>query len=125
MGLKEKYEDLLELGKRFEVTNGGVSEEAGKLKVWGTTRYQLESDLLWDKIKTYPNWQDEITADFKAERSDIHGIHVVQPGDTLSKIAKLHLDDPNRYTEIFNANRNILSDPDKIQVGQQLTIPKK
>jgi nucleoid-associated protein YgaU len=49
----------------------------------------------------------------------------VQSGDTLSKIAKRHLDDANRYMEIFNANKNILNDPDKIQPGQRLVIPRR
>lgn len=49
--------------------------------------------------------------------------YVVQSGDTLSKIAKEHYGDPNRYMEIFEANREQLSDPDKIKPGQELIIP--
>jgi len=60
-----------------------------------------------------------------SDRSDIHGIHTVQPGDTLSKIAKTHLDDAKRYMEIFNANKDILKDPNLIKVGQKLVIPKR
>ncbi len=47
----------------------------------------------------------------------------VKAGDTLSKIAKEHLGDANKYTAIFNANRDQLSDPDKIQPGQVLKLP--
>jgi nucleoid-associated protein YgaU len=47
----------------------------------------------------------------------------VQPGDTLSKIAKKYYGDPNLYTQIFEANRDILNDPNLIQVGQKLRIP--
>jgi len=47
----------------------------------------------------------------------------VQPGDSLWKIAKHHYGDGSLYMEIFKANQDILSDPDKIQVGQRLRIP--
>lgn len=49
--------------------------------------------------------------------------YVVQSGDTLSKIAKEYYGDANRYMDIFNANTDKLSNPDKIQVGQELVIP--
>jgi nucleoid-associated protein YgaU len=48
----------------------------------------------------------------------------VRPGDSLSKISKDVYGDPNQYMRIFNANRDKLQDPDKIQAGQQLLIPK-
>jgi len=48
----------------------------------------------------------------------------VVAGDTISKIAKQCLGDAKRYMEIFNANKGLLTDPDKIKVGQSLTIPK-
>lgn len=47
----------------------------------------------------------------------------VQSGDTLSKIAKTHYGDAMRYPEIFEANRPMLKDPDKIYPGQVLRIP--
>lgn len=49
--------------------------------------------------------------------------HVVAKGDTLSAIAKQHYGNASKYMKIFEANRDILSDPDKIQPGQHLTIP--
>jgi nucleoid-associated protein YgaU len=47
----------------------------------------------------------------------------VKKGDTLWKIAKEHYGDGSLYPEIFKANQDVLSDPDKIQVGQKLRIP--
>jgi len=41
----------------------------------------------------------------------------------LWKIAKEHYGDGNLYRDIFNANTDVLSDPDKIKVGQRLRIP--
>ena len=49
--------------------------------------------------------------------------YTVQSGDSLSKIAKEFYGDANRYMEIFEANRPMLSDPDKIYPGQSLRIP--
>lgn len=123
--LKEKYTDIESEASRLGVRNLNVKEEGGKLKLTGTTTYQLEKDLLWDKIKKHQGWENELNADIKVERTDIHGIHTVQPGESLSKIAKVHLDDANRYMEIFNANKDKLKDPNVIQPGQQLVIPNR
>lgn len=49
--------------------------------------------------------------------------YTVKAGDTLSKIAKEQLGDPNKYPILFEANRSILTDPDKIYPGQVLKIP--
>jgi nucleoid-associated protein YgaU len=48
----------------------------------------------------------------------------VKKGDSLSKIAKKFYGDPMKYMEIFNANRDILKDPNLIYPGQSLKIPK-
>jgi nucleoid-associated protein YgaU len=50
--------------------------------------------------------------------------YTVKSGDTLSKIAKTHLGDAMKYPQIFEANRPMLSDPDKIYPGQVLRIPQ-
>jgi nucleoid-associated protein YgaU len=48
----------------------------------------------------------------------------IQSGDTLSKIAKQFCGDPNAYPAIFEANREVIKDPDQIFVGQKIRIPK-
>lgn len=50
--------------------------------------------------------------------------HTVESGDTLSKIAKEVYGDVNAYNRIFEANKPMLSDPDKIYPGQVLVIPQ-
>ena len=50
--------------------------------------------------------------------------YTVKSGDTLSKIAKHYYGDANRYSAIFEANKPMLSDPDKIYPGQTLRIPQ-
>lgn len=49
--------------------------------------------------------------------------HVVKSGDTLSAIAKTVYGNANAYTKIFEANKPMLSDPNKIYPGQTLRIP--
>lgn len=51
--------------------------------------------------------------------------HTVERGDSLGKIAKHWYGDAKRYTDIFEANRDQLSSPDAIDVGQTLVIPLK
>jgi len=50
--------------------------------------------------------------------------YTVKSGDTLSKIAKQFYDDASRYPELFEANKPMLKDPDKIYPGQVLRVPK-
>ena len=49
--------------------------------------------------------------------------HTVEKGDTLWAIASKHLGNGSRYPEIFEANKPMLSDPNKIYPGQNLRIP--
>lgn len=49
--------------------------------------------------------------------------HEVVKGDTLSKIAQKYYGDASLYPQIFEANKDTLSDPDKIRIGQKLRIP--
>jgi len=50
-------------------------------------------------------------------------MHEVASGDTLSALAKRYYGDASKFNRIFEANRDQLKDPDKIQVGQKLKIP--
>lgn len=49
--------------------------------------------------------------------------YVIQSGDTLSKIAKQFYQDAMAYTKIFDANREVIKDPDLIFPGQKIRIP--
>ena len=50
--------------------------------------------------------------------------YVIQAGDTLSKLAKEHYGNAMDYMKIFEANREVIEDPNKIFVGQKIRIPK-
>ncbi len=49
----------------------------------------------------------------------------IASGDTLSKVAKQFYGDANAYPKIFEANREVIKDPDLIFVGQKIRIPKR
>ncbi|MCH9697353.1 MAG: peptidoglycan-binding protein LysM [Gammaproteobacteria bacterium] len=49
--------------------------------------------------------------------------YLIKSGDTLSKIAKQYYGNAMDYPKIFEANREVIQDPDKIFVGQKIRIP--
>ena len=49
--------------------------------------------------------------------------YTIESGDTLSKIAKEKYGDAGAYDKIFEANREVIEDPDKIYPGQRIRIP--
>jgi nucleoid-associated protein YgaU len=130
MGLRDKYAHAVQTAKNLRM-QGSAEERDGKLYFKGTTQTQEEANKIWDAIKTIPDWPQEVVADIKAVGGSqaeaartSEASYTVKPGDTLSKIAKEHLGDANAYMAIFNANRDVLKDPDKIFPGQVLKIPQ-
>jgi len=124
--LTGKYRYAIETAKGFNL-QGGAEERDGKLYFKGTVATQEQANKIWDAIKTIPDWPQEIVADIKASGAGAaqtaQSTYTVKPGDTLSKIAKELLGNANAYNEIFEANRDQLSDPDKIKPGQVLKVP--
>lgn len=66
-----------------------------------------------------------VTASVDTTAEKVGGTYTVQKGDSLSKIAKQELGDASAWKRIFEANRDVLDDPDKIQPGQTLKLPPK
>jgi nucleoid-associated protein YgaU len=66
---------------------------------------------------------DQMTVEQKA-KEPASAFYTVVKGDTLSKIAKQQYGDANKYQAIFEANKPMLKDPDKIYPGQVLRIPQ-
>ena len=60
-----------------------------------------------------------------APAAKAYEVYVVKSGDSLSKIAKQHYGNANEWKRIFEANTDILKDPNKIFPGQKLKIPAK
>ena len=122
--MKAKYQEVLDLGQELAIQNGDVKEENGVLHVTGTAKNQYEKNLLWDKIKKIGGDNpSDIMADIKVADTTYFANHIVKSGDTLSKISKKYYGKSGKYNAIFEANTNILTNPDAIQVGQELVIP--
>lgn len=122
--VKAKYQDVLDLGQELNIQDGKVEESDGKLKVWGTASTQYEKNLLWDKIKEIGGDNpSDIMADIKVADESVYARHTVSSGETLGKIAKHYYGDAMKYKEIFEANSDILKNPDLIYPDQELIIP--
>lgn len=66
----------------------------------------------------------KVEEDIKTESAEDPAVfHTVKKGDTLWAIAKDHYGNGSKYNEIFEANRPMLKDPDRIYPGQVLRIP--
>jgi nucleoid-associated protein YgaU len=126
MNLRDKYNSAIQTAKGFRM-EGSAEERDGKLYFKGLVKNQDEVNKIWDAIKTVPDWRNDIVADVKidpnAPQQAAAKTYTVKAGDTLSKIAKEHFGDANSYMKIFDANKDQLTDPDKIKPGQVLKIP--
>jgi nucleoid-associated protein YgaU len=126
MDLRAKYDQAIQTAKSIGF-QGAATQEGDKLHFRGTVGSEDEKNRIWNAIKTQGDWQKDIVADItvqpRAAAQAQQQTYTVKAGDTLSKIAKEHLGDANAYMEIFNANKDQLSDPDKIKPGQVLKIP--
>lgn len=124
MSTKSKYQAVLDLGESLGIQDGNVSEESGVLKVKGQAKTQYEKNIIWDKIKEIGGDQPlDIKANITVADDSIYHRHVVKSGESLSKIAKHYYGDPMKYKQIFEANTNILKNPDLIYPDQELVIP--
>jgi len=126
MGLRDKYAYAIQTAKGLRM-EGAADERDGKLYFHGSVGSEEDVNAIWNAIKTIPDWRTEIVADIKATGrsggAKAEQTYTVKSGDTLSKIAKALLGDGNAYMDIFNANRDQLSDPNAIKPGQTLKIP--
>jgi nucleoid-associated protein YgaU len=116
--LKNKYQPVADFMSRngFQVQHFHV--ENGKAVLNATAPTEHLKNQAWDEIKKI----DSNFSDLQHNISVGSGtMYVVKSGDNLSKISKLYYGNPNEYTKIAQANN--ISNPDKIQVGQELKIP--
>ena len=124
MSVKAKYQPVLDLGEELAIQNGDVKEENGVLKVKGEAKTQYEKNILWDKIKEIGGENpSDIMANITVADHSVYHRHTVKSGESLSKIAKKYYGDPMKYKKIFEANTNILKNPDIIHPDQVLVIP--
>ncbi len=100
-----------------------VSYDDGVATINGKTQSQAEREkivLAVGNVEGVEKVDDRLEV-VKPEPEAVY--HTVQRGDTLSKLAKKHYGDAMKYPLIFEANKPMLTDPDKIYPGQVLRIP--
>ena len=130
MGLRDMYAYAIQTAKgKF---HGNAEEREGKLHWKGTVATEAEKNEIWTAIKTIPTWRDDIVADIQvtgapaaagAAAATTAKTYTVKAGDTLGAIAKEHLGNASAYTQIFELNKDQLTDPNKIKPGQVLRLP--
>lgn len=132
--LKMKYQSVLNfIQSQPGVQLQNVNMEGDKLLIRAAAPSPDVKNKIWDQIKLVdPNYSD-LTADIQApavaaaaaaaSSTPSARTYTVQPGDSLSKISKQFYGDANKYMKIFEANKDKLSDPDKVRAGMDLLIP--
>lgn len=122
MALQEKYAQLIQFVNGNGVTNQTVHEQDGVLYVTCTAPTQQVKDQIWNLYQSVdPEMRSgdmvlNVSVDASAPET-----YEVKSGDNLSKIASKY--SGISWKDIFEANRDILKDPDKIFPGQVLKIP--
>jgi len=113
--------ELSELG--FKVENLGLKVREGDVTVSGRVASQEEREKVVlalgniHGVATVTDMLEVVNPEPEAV------FYTVKPGDSLSKISKIHYGNAMKYMKIFEANQPLLKDPDKIYPGQVLRIP--
>lgn len=136
--LRAKYDSVIQFMHTSGVRVQKSELKDGKFYLKGEAPSEDLKNKVWDKIKSVDSRYGDLVADISVSASGQGGpapsaqphaapgqSYTVKAGDTLSKIAKEHYGNANDYMKIFNANKDQLSDPDKIKPGQVLSLPPK
>ena len=131
--LKSKYQSVLNFIQSQGVQLQNLNMEGDKLLIRATAPSADLKNRVWDQIKLVDPSYSDLIADIQAPAAAAAAAgapssvtartYTVQPGDSLSKISKHFYGDPNMYMKIFDANKDKLSDPDKVKDGTELRIP--
>jgi nucleoid-associated protein YgaU len=133
--LKQKYQSVLNMADQQQIQFQNLHVQDNKLYIKGIAPSDDAKNKFWDQIKLVNPNADDVTAEINVDSSRAMGAaaggaggqggetYEIKSGDTLSKISKHFYGNANEYMRIFYANRDKLSDPDKIQAGQKLVIP--
>jgi nucleoid-associated protein YgaU len=108
----------------FDVTDLDVEVAGDTVKVWGVAADQATREkvlLTLGNTQGIANVEDKMTTALPQPEAKFH---TVQSGESLSLIAKKYYGNPMKYTAIFEANKPLLTNPDKIYPGQSLRIPE-
>ena len=121
MSLQDKYKELTDLAANLGVANLQVREQDNVLYIDGTAKLADDKEKIWTAY-------GKIDPDFRAADAVINITvaegatteYTIKGGDSLSKIGKAH---GVSWEAIFEANRDIIKNPDLIQPGWKIKIP--
>ncbi len=125
MALTEKYQPLINLANQLGISGLNVTEGDGFLKIEGAAASAEAKQQLWNEYNRIdPDYRSgDMVLNVTAPEGESSGTtYTVQSGDSLSKIGSKY---GVSWQKIFEANRDKLDDPDKIQPGQELNIPQE
>ena len=133
--LKQKYQSVLNIADQQQIQFQNLHIQDNKLYIRGIAPSEDAKNKFWDQIKLVNPNADDVTAEISVDSGRAMGAaagggqttgnqtYEIKSGDTLSKISKQFYGNANEDMRIFYANRDQLSDPDKIKAGQKLVIP--
>jgi nucleoid-associated protein YgaU len=140
--MKQKYASVLNVVSQNGVRLSHMHIQDGKFFLQGRAGSEAIKNRVWDELKRVNPSLDDVTLDLTVDpaaapppataaaaasasggSSAGRRTYTVAAGDSLSKIAKSFYGNANQYMKIFEANKDKLSDPDKIKPGQELVIP--
>jgi hypothetical protein len=137
--LKAKYQSVMNFMQQKQVRLDNVNMAGDKLYIKGEAPNDQVKNQIWDQVKLVdPSFSDltlDISAPAAAQATAVAAgagggtsagggkSYTVVAGDSLGKISQHFYGKASEYMKIFEANKNILSDPDKIKPGMNLVIP--
>jgi nucleoid-associated protein YgaU len=136
--LKQKYQPAVNLMQQLGVQLQNINMEGNKLFIRGTAPSEDAKNKVWNQIKLIDSQYSDLVCDLTVSQQSPATMtagagvsggqnqrrYTVKAGDSLSKISRDFYGEAGQYMKIFEANRNILKDPNQISPGQELVIPE-
>jgi nucleoid-associated protein YgaU len=122
----DKVKELLQRELGAQIQDLSVTFDDGTVFLTGSCDSQATQEkaiLLAGNVKGVSQVNDDHLSFPEPEKKEKVDFYTIKSGDTLSKIAKAYYGDPMKYPEIFEANREVIKNPDLIYPGQTIRIP--
>lgn len=133
--LKAKYQSVFNFMQQKQVRLENVNMAGDKLYIKGEAPSEAVKNDIWNQVKLVDASFSDLTLDLSAPQAQAAAAgadatasaggksYTVVAGDSLGKISQHFYGKASEYMKIFDANKNVLSDPDKIKPGMTLVIP--